>query len=53
MNDAAPVDVAAEEGEDVAPLKLTHDLNGDLIRFGAPDDGGKTGHTPIHQLNTP
>ena len=53
MDDAAPVHVAAQEREDVAALKLAHDLHRDLVGFGRADDGREAGHTPVHQLDAP
>ena len=35
VDDAAPVDVAGQEAQDVALLQLAHDLDRDLVGFGA------------------
>ena len=53
VDDAAPVDVAAEEDEDAAALQLADDLDGDLVALGAADDGAEPGHAPVHQLDAP
>ena len=53
VDDAAAVDIAAEEDQDVAPLQLAHDLDRHLVAFGAADDRGETGHTPVDQLDAP
>ena len=53
VDDAAAVDVAAEEDQDVALLQLAHDLDGDLVRLGAADDGGEAGHAAVDELDAP
>ena len=53
VDDAPPIHVAAQEGEDVAPLELADDLDGDGIRLRLPDDGGEARHAPVHQRNAP
>ena len=53
VDDAAAVDVAAEEGEDVALLQLAHDLDGHGVGLGAADDGGEAGHAAVDQLDAP
>ena len=53
MDDAAAVDVAAEEDEDTARLQLAHDLDRDLVALGAADDGTEPGHAAVDQLDAP
>src|SRR5664280_1977272 len=53
VDDAAPVDVAAEEDEDAAALQLAHDLDRDLVALGAADDGAEPGHAAVHELDAP
>ena len=53
VDDAAPVDVAGEETEDVTALEFAHDFDGDFVGRGRADDGGKAGHTAIDKLNAP
>ena len=53
VDDAPPVDVAAEEDQDAAALKLADDLDRDLVALGAPDDGAEPGHAPVHELDAP
>ncbi len=53
VDDAAAVDVAAQEGQDVAPLQLAHDLDRHRVRLGAADDGGEAGHAAVDQLDAP
>ena len=53
VDDAAPVDVAAEEDEDAAALQLADDLDGHLVALGAADDGAEPGHAAVDQLDAP
>ncbi len=53
VDDAAPVDVAAEEDQDAAALQLAHDLDRDLVALGAADDGAEPGHAAVHELDAP
>ena len=53
VDDAAAVDVAGQEAQDVAPLQLPHDLHGHFVGLGAADDGGKAGHAAIDELDAP
>ncbi len=53
MDDAASIDVAGQEGQDIAALQFTHDLDRHFIGFRAANDCGKAGHTTIHQLDAP
>lgn len=53
VDDAAAVDVAGQESQDVAALQLADDLDGHCIRFGRADDGGEARHAAVHQLDAP
>ncbi len=53
MDDAASINVAGEEGQDVAALQFANDLDRHLIRFRATDDRRETRHTAVHQLDAP
>ena len=48
-----PLTLPREEDQDVAPLQLAHDLDGDFVALGAADDGGKAGHAAVDQLDAP
>ena len=53
VDDAPPVDVAAEEDEDAAALQLADDLDRDLVALGAADDGAEPGHAAVDELDAP
>jgi hypothetical protein len=53
VDDAAPVDVAGEEDQDVALLQLAHDLDRHLVGLGAPTMAAKPGMRPSTKLDAP
>jgi len=53
VNDGATVGIAAEKDQNVAFLQLSHDGDGGRVGAGRADDGGKSRHAAIHQLDAP
>ena len=53
VDNAAAVDIAAEEGENVAALQFAYDLDGHGVGLGTAHDGGKARHAAVDQLDAP